>query len=216
MSSELATNSPLMIDSPRRRGWLSPTFAVVLLLSYQPLSVFAQTLVIKPHAAADFVLFSHPAGAYTLDHPSDWKAHEGTGRFTIGADNGLVPAERGFRTVYGAIVAIVDDPDAVNPARTIESSTRAVVDAILKRNAHQSLSVPVHADRPFGGAPSASAVLLGKSPVTGRGERAEVVVRGLGSSQILYVIFVSPTEAYAELEAPLRRMRDSLRVGGSR
>lgn len=198
-------------------GWrLGVAALVALLLPRVPQSAGAQALLVTPHAASDFVRFLHPAGTYALERPADWRAHEGTGRVTIGADDGLVPVERGFRMVYGAIVAIADDPEASNPVRNIETSARGIVDAILKRNAHQSLSVSVHADRPFAGAPAASAVLIGTSPVTGRGERAEIVVRAFGKSQILYAILVSPTDSYAELDTPLRRLRDSLRVLGGR
>ena len=133
-----------------------------------------------------------------------------------GAADGLVPSGRGFRTIYGAIVAIVDDAEAGKPAHTVETSARAVVDSILRRNAHQALSVPVRADRPLAGAPAASAVLNGISPVTSRGERAEVVCRAYGSSQILYVILVSPTDAYPDLEQPLRLLRDSIRVNAEK
>ena len=44
---------------------------------------------------------------------------------------------------------------------------------------------------------AANAVLTGTSPVTGRGERAEIVCRAFGTGQILYAILVSPAEAYA-------------------
>jgi len=168
--------------------------------------------VIRPHAAATTTSFSQSGGAFTLEYPSDWDAHETAGRVTIGASDGLVPTGRGFRTVYGAIVAIVDDPDAGRSDRTIERSATAIVDAILKRNPHQTLSVAVHGDRPLGGQPAAAAVLTGISPVTSRAERAEVVCRAYGPSQILYVILVSPGEAYADLAEPLQRLRDSIRV----
>jgi hypothetical protein len=147
-----------------------------------------------------------------LAHPADWKAHEGTDRVTVGADDGLVPTERGFRTVYGAIVAIVEDPEAARPDRQVESSARAVVDGILKRNPHQSIAEPVKSDRPFAGAKAANAVLLGTSPVTGRAERAEVVCRLLDAGKILYVILVSPADAYDGLERPLHALRDSIRL----
>src|SRR5205085_1495263 len=102
-------------------------------------------------------------GAYAFAHPTDWKVHEGAGRVTIGADDGLVATERGFRTVYGVIIAIVDDPLAATPQHDIEASARAVVDSILKRNPHQSVSVPVRVDRPLAGGPAANAVLMGTS-----------------------------------------------------
>lgn len=168
---------------------------------------------LRPHASPTTAPFSHSSGAYSLAYPSDWQAHENGGRLNVGAPDGLVPTGRGgFRTVYGAIVAIVDDPEAGKPGRTIETSTRAIVDGILKRNEHQSIAVPVKLDRPFAGGPAASAVLIGTSPVTGRGERAEVVCRAYGATQILYVILVSPTESYADLERPLQQLRDSVRV----
>lgn len=186
-----------------------------LLLAFAPPPASGQALVVQPHAAGSVVKFVHPSGAYWLEHPADWTVHEGTGRITIGTDDGLVAVERGFRTVYGAIVAIADDSAPSTPARTIETSAGAMVDAILKRNPHQSLSVPVR-DRPFAGAPAASAVLIGRSPVTGRGERAEIVVRAFGGSQVLYAILVSPTDAYPLLEVPLRRLRDSVRMTDAR
>ena len=169
-------------------------------------------VVVRPHAATATKRFSSPTSAYSFDYPADWDAHEAGERVNVGAADGLVPTGRGFRTIYGAILAIVDDPDAGKPDRTVESSAKAVIDGILKRNAHQSLSVPVRADRPLAGAPAANAVMQGTSPVTGRGERAEVVCRAFGTAQVFYVILVSPIEAYSELEQPLQRLRDSIRL----
>lgn len=167
-----------------------------------------------PHASADVLPFVAARGAYAFSHPADWKVHETAGRVTIGADDGLVPTERGFRTVYGVIIAVVDDPEAARSPHDIEASTRAIVDGILERNGHQSISVPVRVDRPVGGAPAASAVLMGTSPVTNRGERAEVVCRRFGGNQILYAILVCPADAYTELQRPLHALRDSIRVPG--
>jgi hypothetical protein len=174
------------------------------------------TPAIPPHAATTVIQFVHPSGAYSFAHPSDWKVHESPTRSNIGADDGLVAGERGFRTIYGAIVAIVDDPEAAQPNHSLEASARSVIAPILARNPHQSVSVPFHADRPFAGAPAVSAVLLGTSPVTGHSERVEIVCRVYGGSQILYVMLVAPGDANPAVVTALQRLRDSFRVPGER
>src|SRR5262245_20184178 len=175
-----------------------------LALVPRPASAQSEGAAVRPRANATTKPFTFSTGADSLGYPSDSEPHENNGRLNVGPSDGLVPTGRGgFRTVYGAIVALVDDPEAGKPDRTIESSTKAIVDSILKRNVHQSISVPVKADRPFAGAPAASAVLIGTSPVTDHGERAEIVCRTYGTAQVLYVILVSPVDAHATLERPL-------------
>ncbi len=164
---------------------------------------------VRPHAAQEVVRFVHSTGAYSLDHPADWQTHERGARTNIGAEDGLEATARGFRTIYGVIVAIVDDPAG---KQSLEDSARAIVDNVLKGNAHQRMHTPVHADGTLAGAPAATAVIMGTSPVTGRSERAEIVCRRLGESQLLYLVLVSPGDHFATLEAPLKRVRDSVRI----
>jgi hypothetical protein len=168
---------------------------------------------VRPHAAAEFVPFKAADGAFDLQHPADWRAHPTGGRVNFGADDGLVPTGRGFRTIYGVIVDVVDDPLAAQGNPTLEASAQAIVDRVLTRNPHQKLHESLVADALLGGAPAYRAVLMGISPVTGRGERAEIVVRRYGA-QLFSLILVSPAEDYALLEAPLRRVRNSVRIHG--
>jgi hypothetical protein len=169
---------------------------------------------VTPHASQQFTRFIHSTGSYALEHPSDWQAHERGERTNIGPEDGLVAGARGFRTIYGAIVQVAPDPLAGLPERTIEASTRLIVEQVLKRNAHQALQVPVSADRPLAGAPAFRAVIMGTSPVTGKGERAEIVVRQKGANEVFYLVLVSPADHYTLLEAPLRQLRDSVRMPG--
>lgn len=168
--------------------------------------------VVRPHASERLTHFTHSSGGYALDHPSDWRAHERGERTNIGADDGLVAGARGFRTIYGVIVQIAPDPLAGRSDRTLDASARLIVEQILERNPHQALQEPVAADRPLGGEPAFRALIMGTSPVTGKGERAEIVVRRRGADQVFYLILVSPAEDYPTLAAPLRRLRDSVRV----
>jgi hypothetical protein len=167
----------------------------------------------RPHAAAEFVPFKAADGAFDLQHPADWRAHPNGARVNIGADDGLVPTGRGFRTIYGVIVDVLDDPLAAQSNPTLEASAQAIVDRVLTRNPHQKLYEALTPDAPLGGAPAYRAVLMGTSPVTGRGERAEIVVRRYGA-QLFSLILVSPAEDYGLLEAPLRRVRNSVRIHG--
>src|SRR5436190_139210 len=132
-----------------RRSFLA---ALIAPLVWAPRATFEQSEAGRhPHASTDVAQFVAAGGAYAFAHPTDWKVHEAPGRVTVGADDGLVPTERGFRTVYGVIIAIVDDPEAATPQHDIAASARAVVDSILKRNPHQSISAAVRTDRPFAG-----------------------------------------------------------------
>jgi hypothetical protein len=169
---------------------------------------------VTPHASQQFTTFTHSTGTYALQHPSDWQAHERGERTNIGPDDGLVAAARGFRTIYGVIAQVAPDPLAGSPERSIEASTRLILEQVLTRNPHQALKEPVSPDGPLAGAPAFRAVIMGTSPVTGRGERAEIVVRQHGASEVFYLVLVSPADDYKLLEAPLRRLRNSVRIPG--
>jgi hypothetical protein len=168
-----------------------------------------QKVDVKPHASGQTVRHKHSSGAYTFEHPADWTVHEQGGRTYIGTSDGLQATERGFRTIYGAFITLLDVPAG---ATSLDDAARAVVENILSRNPHQKLHTPVHADGTLAGAPAASAVIMGTSPVTGRGERAQIVIRRYGESQLLYLMLVSPTDHFSTLEQPLRRLRDSIQV----
>ena len=169
---------------------------------------------VTPHASPQFTTFVHSTAAYALEHPSDWQAHERGERTNIGPEDGLVAGARGFRTIYGAIVQVATDPLTGSPERTTEASARRILEQVLQRNPHQALKEPVAADRPLAGAPAFRAVIMGTSPVTGRAERAEIVVRQHGANEVFYLVLVSPAADYTLLEAPLRRLRDSVRIPG--
>lgn len=166
----------------------------------------------RPHAAPSFSRFVHSTGAYAIELPADWAAHENGDRVNIGPDDGLVRTQRGFRTIYGVIVAITPDPLAGRPERSLIASAAATVDAVLKRNPHQSLSISAHEDGTLAGTSAVSAVLTGISPVTGRGERAEIVCRRYGDTRLMYLILVSPADYHDTLHPTLVRIRESLRV----
>jgi hypothetical protein len=201
------------MTTPRLRTWVA---AAALLLAMSGARTIAQEphdkRTVRPHASGEVKTFAHSSGAYGVEHPSDWQAHERGERTNIGPDDGLVAGERGFRTIYGVIVQVAADPLAGQPDRSLEASARLIVEQVLKRNPHQALKEPLTRDKPLAGAPAYSAVINGTSPVTGLGERAEIVVRQHGEGQVLYLVLVSPIDHFASLEAPLRRVRDSLRM----
>ncbi len=162
---------------------------------------------VRPHASDQVIRFVHSSGAYELEHPQDWKPYERGARTNIGAENGLEHTARGIRTSYGAIVVIADAP-----ADTLEASTRAIVDNVLRSNSHQRLNQPVRSGATLGGATAWTATLLGTSPVTGRGEHVEIVCRQFGTGQLLYLLLVSPADDLPMLEPHLRRLTASVKV----
>jgi len=167
---------------------------------------------VKIYASKEFVRWNHPTAGYSIEHPVDWKPHPQAARTNIGSDDGLVAGERGFRTVYGVIIAVVDDPVAASSNRSLEASSRAIFETILKRNAHLSTKSPLVADTPLGGSPAFRGVAGGTSPVTGHAEQAEVICRRYDTSRLLYVIFACPEAGCGELTATFQRMRKSLQV----
>lgn len=201
------------MTTPRPRTWVA---AAALLLAMSGARAIAQEphqqRTVRPHASGEFTTFAHSSGTYGVEHPSDWQAHERGERTNIGADDGLVAGERGFRTIYGVIIQIAADPLAGQADRSLEKSARLIVEQVLQRNPHQALKEPLTADRSLAGAPAYHALINGTSPVTGLGERAEIIVRQHGDAEVLYLVLVSPLDHLASLEAPLRRVRDSLRM----
>jgi hypothetical protein len=167
---------------------------------------------VKIYASKTFVRWNHPTAGYSIEHPVDWKPHVQAARTNIGSDDGLVAGERGFRTVYGVIIAVVDDPLAASSDRTLEASSRAIVETIVKRNTHLSIKSLLAADSHLGGSPAFRAVAAGTSPVTGHAERAEVICRRYDASRLLYVIFACPEARCAELTTTFQQMRKSLLV----
>ena len=160
-----------------------------------------------PHASDEVARFVHSSGAYELEHPRDWSPFERGLRTNIGAENGLEHTARGIRTSYGAIVVIVDAP-----ADTLEASTRAIVDNVLRSNTHQRLNQPLRPGATLGGAEAWTGTLLGTSPVTGRGEHVEILCRQYGPGQLLYVLLVSPADDLPMLEPHLKRLAASIKV----
>ena len=167
---------------------------------------------VKIYASKEFVRWNHPTAGYSIEHPVDWKPHPQAARTNIGSADGLVAGERGFRTVYGVIIAVVDDPLAASSDRSLEASSQAIVETILKRNAHLSIKSPLAADPPLGGSPAFRAVAVGTSPVSGHAEQADVICRRYDASRLLYVIFACPEARCGELTATFQQMRKSLQV----
>lgn len=164
------------------------------------------------HASTQFVRWTHPDGTYAIELPADWQPHAHPTRTNLGSTDGLVKSERGFRTVYGVIITIVDDPASGASMPSLAASGRALVDTVLKRNAHLSIQAALAEDRPLAGSPAYRAVLGGTSPVTGHAERAEVIVRAYDASRLLNVIFACPAAQCHALEPTFKHMRDSLQV----
>lgn len=178
-----------------------------------PASAQQDAMGVRIHAAVEVVRWAHSAGAYSLEHPVDWGAHEQGLRTNIGSKDGLVPSERGgYRTIYGVILAVVDDPLAGTLDRTLAAASQAVFEGIVKRNAHLRVTSPLAQTERLAGGQAYRAVAEGISPVTGHAERAEVICRELDGGHLLYMIQVCPVAACNELAPTFRRMRESMKV----
>ena len=110
------------------------------------------------------------------------------------------------------ILAVVDDPLAGTPGRTLAASSQAVFETIVKRNAHLSVKSPLAQTQPLAGASAYRAVAGGISPVTGHAERAEVICRELDAGHLFYMILACPEAECDGLGPTFQRMRESLTV----
>jgi Zn-dependent protease with chaperone function len=154
-------------------------------------------------------------GFFEIDFPENWSVHEAEQGYgvVIAPREGIVAARDGSQgIVYGAVVNHYDPFDRGPDGGTLDDAAEDLARQIRSGNPHLGRVGGSERRETLDGARARSFLLSGRSPVTGREERVQVLVRELADDHVLYALFVAPRDDYAELARTFERMAGSLRV----
>lgn len=160
--------------------------------------------------------FDHPGRYFSIQHPDNWEAYASSGfGVTIAPRGGVVDTGDGQQSiVYGVIVNHYDPFEARRGDPTLQEATQDLLAQIQRTNPHLRVSGGLRRQR-VEGAPGFSAVLSGRSPVTGREERVTAFTRELADGHVVYALFIAPGDDYRVLSPTFERMMQSLSVNDS-
>ncbi len=162
-------------------------------------------------------VFTQQSNSYSIAYPENWQVATGNG---IGAT--LYPAggagQEGI--IYGVLIDSYKPSNQSNidprtrrarPA-SFENTIRQVIDSTLQGNTYlKVVSGPTKSNN-VGGRITYSTTMEGRSPISNRNERAILFNMQLNNGDSLNVIFVTPTDEYANYQNLFRRMLQSMKI----
>jgi Zn-dependent protease with chaperone function len=165
---------------------------------------------------------------FQVSYPENWLAYpssDGLG-VTFIPPGGAVGARGPSRLVYGAVInryrPIGDNslwtrlqPRSfryVGGRGALVEATNDLLDSALQNNPHLDFARGSDRRGSIDGAPIIALTLVGRSPLTGRGERAQLYARELEDGDILYAIFVAPDDEYDIFRPAFERMLRGLKI----
>jgi len=172
-----------------------------------------------------FQRYRQRSGFFEIDHPDNWKPHADSRSHgvTLLPDGGVVQGENGQQSmVYGVVVNhYIPFEGQVGPGSVfgegqqdphLDEATDDLIRELAQGNPHLKPVSNSRRRQRIDDAPAMSAVLAGRSPVTGQEERVTVFTRELSDHHVLYALFVAPGRDYTALSQTFQRMISSLRV----
>jgi len=170
----------------------------------------------------------HPGAFwFQVSYPENWLAHpsnDGLG-VTFVPPGGVVEA-RTPRLVYGAVInryrPIGDNSlwtglqqrsfRYIGGRGALVEATNDLLDSALQNNPHLDFARGSDRRGSIDGTPIIALTLVGRSPTTGRGERAQLYARELEDGDIVYAIFVAPDDEYDNFRSVFERMLRGLKI----
>jgi beta-barrel assembly-enhancing protease len=170
----------------------------------------------------------HPGAFwFQVSYPENWLAYpssDGLG-VTFVPPGGVVEA-RTPRLVYGAVInryrPIGDNSlwtglqqrsfRYIGGRGALVEATNDLLDSALQNNPHLDFARGSDRRGSIDGTPIIVLTLVGRSPATGRGERAQLYARELEDGDIVYAIFVAPDEEYDSFRPVFERMLRGLKI----
>ena len=164
---------------------------------------------------------------FQVSYPENWLAYpssDGLG-VTFVPPGGVVEA-RAPRMVYGAVInryRPIGDNSLWTGLRqrsfryiggrgALVEATNDLLDSALQNNPHLDFARGSDRRGSIDGTPIIALTLLGRSPATGRGERAQLYARELEDGDIVYAIFVAPDDEYDSFRPVFERMLRGLKI----
>ncbi|HEV2667987.1 MAG TPA: M48 family metalloprotease [Blastocatellia bacterium] len=165
---------------------------------------------------------------FQLSYPENWLAYpsgDGLGA-TFTPPGGVVQARGPSRLVYGALInryrPIGDNSlwtglqqrsfRYVGGRGALVEATNDLLDSALQNNPYLDFARGSDRRGSIDGAPIIALTLVGRSPTTGRGERAQLYARELEDGDIVYAIFVAPDDEYDDFRPVFERMLRGLKI----
>jgi beta-barrel assembly-enhancing protease len=194
-----------------------------------PCAYHALTVVKVERPSSHFQNYWRPGAFwFQVSYPENWLAYpssDGLG-VTFIPPGGAVEARGPSRLVYGAVInryrPIGDNSlwtrlqqrsfRYVGGRGVLVEATNDLLDSALQNNPHLDFVRGSDRRGSIDGAPVIALTLVGRSPVTGRGERAQLYVRELEDGDILYAIFVAPDDEYNIFRPAFERMLRGLKI----
>ena len=165
---------------------------------------------------------------FQMSYPENWLAYpsgDGLG-VTFTPPGGVVQARGPSRLVYGALInryrPIGDNSlwtglqqrsfRYVGGRGALVEATNDLLDSALQNNPYLDFARGSDRRGSIDGAPIIALTLVGRSPTTGRGERAQLYARELEDGDIVYAIFVAPDDEYDNFRPVFERMLRGLKI----
>jgi len=185
-----------------------------------------------PPPSSTFVRFTHGAGFFTIDLPSNWRSYPSGLAVSMAPEGGVVELSNGQpNLLYGAIVnhyapfegeqgrwssslqrSYAPFEDRTRPRGYLEDATDDLVRHMIVANSYLTAIPGSARSEVIDGAQGYSVLLNGRSPITGEDERVVLYTRGLPDSHVIYVVCISPARDAAVMERTCSRMTRTLQV----
>lgn len=167
-------------------------------------------------------------GGFEISFPENWRAYPSSDDLgvTFIPLGGAVETRIQKRLVYGAVInryrPIGDNSlwtglqqrsfRYVGGRGALIEAINDLLDSALQNNPHLDFARGSDRRGSSDGAPTITLTLVGRSPVTGRDERAQLYARELDDGGIVYAIFVTPDEEYNDFRLVFERMLRGLKI----
>ena len=163
-----------------------------------------------------------------VSYPENWTAYPSCDDLgvTLIPPGGAVETRGPSRLVYGAVVSryrpIGDNSlwtglqqrsfRYIGGRGELVEATNDLLDSALQNNPHLDFARGSDRRGSIDGAQVITMTLVGRSPVTGRGERAQLYIREVEDGGIVYAIFVAPDDEYDNFRPIVDRMLRGLKI----
>lgn len=161
-------------------------------------------------------------------YPENWRAYPSGDKLgvTFTPPGGVVEARGQTHLIYGAVVnqykPIGDNSQwtglrqrsfrYIGGRGELTEATNDLIDSVLQNNPHLDFARGSDRRGMNDGLGMITVTLTGLSPLTGRGERAQLYTRELDNEEIVYAIFVAPDDEYDEFRPAFGRMLRGLKI----
>ena len=185
-----------------------------------------------PAPSPQYTRFNSPDALVTIDHPSNWDAHQSGTAMSFAPASAVLDREDGAPNLLQGLIVnhyapFEDDVERWNksltrhyapfedrsrPRGTLEDATDDLIRQILDVNSWLSAPTGSARSEVVDGVRGYSVRLRGRSPLTGETERVTVYTRVLPDDHVIYMACIAAGRNASSVERACTRMVQSMRV----